>query len=70
VVADAAVFGIPNEEMGEEVKTIVQPPDIADAGSELSADSATSTAMERTASLHGRGNTIVAAAGGRSGRDR
>jgi acyl-CoA synthetase (AMP-forming)/AMP-acid ligase II len=34
-VADAAVFGIPNEEMGEEVKAVVQPVDMADAGPEF-----------------------------------
>ena len=36
-VVDAAVFGIPNEEMGEEVKAIVQPLDIANADPELAA---------------------------------
>ena len=34
-VADVAVFGVPNEEMGEEVKAVVQPHDIARAGKEL-----------------------------------
>jgi len=37
-VVDAAVFGIPNEEMGEEVKAIVQPLDIARAGPDLAAE--------------------------------
>jgi acyl-coenzyme A synthetase/AMP-(fatty) acid ligase len=32
---DAAVFGVPNEEMGEEVKGVVQPVDMDDAGPEL-----------------------------------
>src|SRR5207253_7774647 len=34
-VADVAVFGVPNEEMGEEVKAVVQPHDMARAGKEL-----------------------------------
>ena len=34
-IVDAAVFGIPNEEMGEEVKAVVQPVDIARAGPDL-----------------------------------
>ncbi|MBN1615278.1 MAG: AMP-binding protein, partial [Deltaproteobacteria bacterium] len=34
-VADAAVFGIPNEDFGEEVKAVVQPADMADAGPAL-----------------------------------
>jgi acyl-CoA synthetase (AMP-forming)/AMP-acid ligase II len=34
-VADVAVFGIPNAEMGEEVKAVVQPRDMAEAGPEL-----------------------------------
>jgi acyl-CoA synthetase (AMP-forming)/AMP-acid ligase II len=34
-VVDAAVFGVPNEEMGEEVKAVVQPVDMADAGPEF-----------------------------------
>lgn len=34
-VADAAVFGIPNADLGEEVKAVVQPVDMAEAGPEL-----------------------------------
>ena len=34
-VADVAVFGVPNEEMGEEVKAVVQPHDMAKAGKAL-----------------------------------
>lgn len=34
-VLDVAVFGVPNEEMGEEVKAVVQPVDMADAGPAL-----------------------------------
>ncbi|GAA4413995.1 AMP-binding protein [Quisquiliibacterium transsilvanicum] len=34
-VADCAVLGVPNEEFGEEVKAVVQPRDMADAGPEL-----------------------------------
>jgi long-chain acyl-CoA synthetase len=37
-VMDAAVFGIPNEEMGEEVKAVVQPLDLAQAGPDLAAE--------------------------------
>jgi len=37
-VADVAVFGIPNEEMGEEVKAVVQPHDMKRAGKELEAE--------------------------------
>jgi long-chain acyl-CoA synthetase len=37
-VADVAVFGIPNEEMGEEVKAVVQPNDMAKAGEQLEAE--------------------------------
>lgn len=36
-VADVAVFGVPNEEMGEEVKAVVQPHDMAKAGKEFEA---------------------------------
>lgn len=36
-VADVAVFGVPNEEMGEEVKAVVQPMDWAEAGEDLEA---------------------------------
>jgi acyl-CoA synthetase (AMP-forming)/AMP-acid ligase II len=34
-VVDCAVFGVPNTEFGEEVKAVVQPVDMADAGPEL-----------------------------------
>ncbi len=34
-VMDCAVFGVPNEEFGEEVKAVVQPMDMADAGPAL-----------------------------------
>ncbi len=34
-VMDAAVFGIPNEDFGEEVKAVVQPIDMSEAGPEL-----------------------------------
>jgi long-chain acyl-CoA synthetase len=37
-VADVAVFGVPNEEMGEEVKAVVQPHDMARAGKDLAAE--------------------------------
>jgi long-chain acyl-CoA synthetase len=37
-VADVAVFGVPNEEFGEEVKAVVQPMDWADAGPALEAE--------------------------------
>ena len=34
-VMDVAVFGIPNDDFGEEVKAVVQPKDMSDAGPEL-----------------------------------
>ncbi len=37
-VADVAVFGVPNEEMGEEVKAVVQPHDMKMASKALEAD--------------------------------
>ncbi len=37
-VADVAVFGVPNADMGEEVKAVVQPHDMKQAGKELEAE--------------------------------
>jgi long-chain acyl-CoA synthetase len=37
-VLDVAVFGVPNEEFGEEVKAVVQPRDMAEAGPALEAE--------------------------------
>ena len=37
-VMDVAVIGVPNEEFGEEVKAVVQPRDMADAGPALAAE--------------------------------
>jgi long-chain acyl-CoA synthetase len=37
-VADVAVFGVPNEDFGEEVKAVVQPIAMADAGPDLEAE--------------------------------
>lgn len=37
-VADVAVFGIPNEDFGEEVKAVVQPMNMDEAGPELEAE--------------------------------
>jgi long-chain acyl-CoA synthetase len=37
-VADAAVFGVPNAEFGEEVKAVIQPLSMAEAGPELEAE--------------------------------
>jgi long-chain acyl-CoA synthetase len=34
-VTDVAVFGVPNEDLGEEVKAVVQPANMDDAGPEL-----------------------------------
>jgi long-chain acyl-CoA synthetase len=38
LVMDAAVFGVPNEDFGEEVKAVIQPKDFNDAGPELEAE--------------------------------
>jgi acyl-CoA synthetase (AMP-forming)/AMP-acid ligase II len=37
-VADVAVFGIPDPDMGEQVKAVVQPLSMTDAGPELGAE--------------------------------
>ena len=49
-VADVAVFGIPNEEFGEEVKAVVQLMDHCDASTETAED-ITLWMKERLASL-------------------
>jgi acyl-CoA synthetase (AMP-forming)/AMP-acid ligase II len=37
-VYDVAVFGVPNDELGEEVKAVIQPAGTADGGPELEAE--------------------------------
>jgi len=37
-ITDVAVFGVPNEEFGEEVKAVVQPANMAEAGTALEAE--------------------------------
>jgi acyl-coenzyme A synthetase/AMP-(fatty) acid ligase len=37
-VTDVAVFGVPNPEMGEEVKAVVQPVNMTEAGPALEAE--------------------------------
>jgi long-chain acyl-CoA synthetase len=37
-VADVAVFGVPNDDFGEEVKAVVQPVDMDDAGDDLATE--------------------------------
>ena len=37
-VTDVAVFGVPNSEMGEEVKAVVQPANMSDAGPDFEAE--------------------------------
>ena len=49
-VADVAVFGVPNDEFGEEVKAVVQPIDMAEAGDAL-ADALLAHARRELSSL-------------------
>jgi acyl-CoA synthetase (AMP-forming)/AMP-acid ligase II len=54
-VFDVAVFGVPNAEMGEEVKAVVQPLDMAEAGPELERELGRSAAStSRTTSARAR----------------
>ena len=51
-VMDAAVFGVPDEEMGERVHAVVQPVDMADAGLPLERELSSSAARtSRTTSV-------------------
>ena len=49
-VYDAAVFGVPNEEFGEEVKAVIQPIDMKIAGDELADELIVTGAIRHPAS--------------------
>ncbi len=48
-VGDAAVFGIPNEEWGQEIKAVVQPRELSALGSDAARDELRSGIMEALA---------------------
>ncbi len=63
-LVDAAVFGVPNEEFGEEVKAVVQPADGVVAGPELEAElSRTAGRSWPATNVHGRSTSIHACPG-------